>query len=79
MIARVTTAAVLLFVAASILHGLEAAQAAREVQMHRDELIRLHRDPDCMTDSECMELCPPEDTQCDGGPEPAPTVRRVQV
>ncbi len=27
----------------------------------------------CHTDSECQQLCPPQDSMCDGGPDPSPS------
>ena len=33
----------------------------------------------CSTDSECQKLCPQEDKDCDGGPEPLAAPVRVQL
>lgn len=34
---------------------------------------------ECSTDSECMELCPSDDPDCDGGPEPAVEPKRLPL
>jgi hypothetical protein len=31
----------------------------------------------CITDSECMELCMPDEPGCDGGPAPVDTLVRI--
>lgn len=45
--------------------------AGAAIAIHQRDTIAAIRaaEAQCMTDSECAELCPADDTECDGGPQ----------
>lgn len=55
----------LVLIGATLALGVQAYEAVSSVNLHGATLPETI----CSTDSECMEFCPADDVECDGGPQ----------
>lgn len=54
--------------------GFAAGQHTASRQAFTVRIVAPGLEAQCSTDTDCMRLCPPDDRDCDGGPESKPII-----